>query len=861
MLKLTVRHLLEKKIRYGLTMVLVVLGVMFVVSSFVLTDSLRATFSDLAEDITEGTDLTIRVKQEFGSDFTRPTVPDSLVDTVAAVDGVNEVHPGVAALNVVIIDGEGEPILPLGPPALGFNFSPNQFFIIDGRVPASGDEFAVDATTADDNDLVVGETYDINGPVNSQPFELVGLFNFGSPDTNNSVGQTMSAFDLDTAQSFLGFEDEVLEIGVLVAPGANIATVAEALRDAVGDSYEVITQEVAAAEQQDDFNEAITIFATILLVFAFISVFVSAFIINNTFQILLGQRVRELGMWRAIGATPRQVMGSVLGQSAILGALSTAIGIGLGVLLSLGLRWLLTQLGFGLPSGPLSLRPFTVILAVIVGLGVTLVSSLGPAIRAQRISPMAALAVTQSLTETGLRRRLVTGAVVTAVGLVCLGVGMFTGAGGTASTLMLLGLGALLTFVGINILSPAFARPVAGLLGRPLVKAMRLPGRLARDNAVRHPRRTASTAGALMIGLALVGLTTVVGASLEKTFLRILDDAVEADYFVRPTQAGFNPNAGFPAVVADELDALDEIDSVVRYRWGPGAVQVNGSTKDVFVAELDKVGDHMDGDVVLGSLSAGDPRRSVALHVDPAGDLGVGPGDTLEMAFPDGETETLTVNAVYADSALFGNWLIDAELWDAHFSRDDLIFASLTISGMSDDLSDADRSALLASSRTAIDTVLDGYPTVNAENRAEFQEAQQEQINSFLLVINVFLGLSLGMALLGIYNTLALSVFERTHEIGLLRAVGMSRRQMRRSIRWEAIIVATFGGLLGVVVGTVFGVAATIAIPDTFVDDVAIPVVTLLVYVILAGVAGLVAAIFPARRAGRMNILNAIAHL
>ena len=558
----------------------------------------------------------------------------------------------------------------------------------------------------------------------------------------------MSAFNLDTAQSFLGFEDEVLEIGVLVAPGANIATVAEALRDAVGDSYEVITQEVAAAEQQDDFNEAITIFATILLVFAFISVFVSAFIINNTFQILLGQRVRELGMWRAIGATPRQVMGSVLGQSAILGALSTAIGIGLGVLLSLGLRWLLTQLGFGLPSGPLSLRPFTVILAVIVGLGVTLVSSLGPAIRAQRISPMAALAVTQSLTETGLRRRLVTGAVVTAVGLVCLGVGMFTGAGGTASTLMLLGLGALLTFVGINILSPGFCPARGGAAGPSAgegdAPAWAVGPRQRRAPPAAHRFHRRGPDDRFGVG----GAHHRCGARrLRKRSCGSLTTPW------KPTTSCGRPRpASTPTPVSPRWWPTNSTPSTRSTAWcatggAPGAVQVNGSTKDVFVAELDKVGDHMDGDVVLGSLSAGDPRRSVALHVDPAGDLGVGPGDTLEMAFPDGETETLTVNAVYADSALFGNWLIDAELWDAHFARDDLIFASLTIVGMSDDLSDADRSALLASSRTAIDTVLDGYPTVNAENRAEFQEAQQEQINSFLLVIKRVLGVVAGNGL------------------------------------------------------------------------------------------------------------------
>jgi len=858
--KLTLRHLLEKKIRFALTMVSVVLGVMFVVAAFVLTDSLRSTFEGLADDIAEGSDLTVRVAQDVGSDFDRPTLPDTLVDTVAGVDGVGETFPGVAAFNVVIVDGAGEAIVPLGPPALGFNFTPNQFFVTTGRPPAGPGEFATDVDTAGDNDLRIGQTYAINGPIAPERFELVGVFNFGSPDANTSLGQTMAAFELDTAQRFLGFEDSLLEIGVQVSGGADPAVVKADLEAVLGDSYEVITQEVAAAEQQADFNQFIDFFTVVLLVFAFIAVFVSAFIINNTFQIILGQRVRELGLWRAVGATPRQVTNSVIGESAILGVLSTAIGTGLGMLLSLGLRALLRVLGFGLPPGPLELRVRTIVLATAVGLGVTMASSIGPALRAQRVSPVAALSHDFTFEGAGLRRRLIGGCVVTAAGAWSLLVGLFFGLDDTVTTLALIGAGALLTFIGINVVSPAFARPMAEMLGRPIMKLMRLPGRLARDNAARNPRRTASTAGALMIGLALVGLAAVVGESMTRTFVRTLDNAVEADYFIQSAQSGFNPAAGFPLKVADDLEALTELESVVRYRFGLGAVQVNGSTKDMFAAEFASVESHLDGDVRFGDLAAADPLTSVALHLDPAADLGVGVGDTLEMTFPDSETETLTVAAVFADSTIYGNWLIDLALWDEHFNRSDLAFASATIAGFSDDLDEAEQTALLDRSRAAIDTVLEGYPTVKAENRVEFRQSQQALLDGFLVVIIVFLALSLLIALVGIANTLALSVFERTREIGLLRAVGMTRRQLRRSIRWEAGIVSVFGALLGVVLGTVMGVAAAVAIPDSFVADVAVPVGTLVVYVVVSALAGLVAAAFPAHRAGRMKILNAIAY-
>ena len=859
MLKLALRSLVAKKIRFALTTLAVVIGVMSVVAVFTLTDSLRATFSDLADDITEGTDLTVRVAQEIGGDLDRPTLPNEVVDEVARVEGVGEALPAVAAFNVVIVDGAGEPIVPRGPPALGFSFSPNMFFITEGRSPDADGEFAADATTVAANDLRLGETYAVNGPVTAEDFELVGVFNFGDPDSNTSVGQTMAAFDLATAQRFLGFAGQLLEIGVVVSPGADPAVVKADLETALGDSYEVITRQVAAEEQQADFNDAINIFNIILLVFAFIAVFVSAFIINNTFQIILGQRVREIGLWRAVGATPSQVGWSVISESAVVGVFSTVIGTGLGVLLSLLLRALLRAGGFGLPSGPLELRPRTIALAVAVGLGVTMASSIGPAVRARRISPVAALQVDYQVGQAGLRRRLASGSAVTAAGAASLVVGMFARLD-TTPTLALIGVGAVVTFIGISIVSPALARPVAGLLGRPLQTLFRVPGQIARENAARNPRRTASTAAALMIGLALVGLTAVVAASVEKTFLRTLDNAVEADYFIQAESGGFNPTAGFPEQVVTDLDALDELESVVGYRFAFGSVLVNGSGKDIAATELGVVESHLDGDVRSGGFASADPLTAVALHTDPAAELGLGVGDTVEMTFPDNATALLTVVAVYANAAIYGNWLIDVALWDEHFNRSDFGFASAKIAGFSDGLPETEQSLLLERSRAAIDGALAGYPTVRAEDRVEFRQSQQAQLDSFVSVITVFLGLALAIALVGILNTLALSVFERTREIGLLRAVGMTRRQLRRSIRWEAVIVATFGGLLGVTVGMVFGVAAVLAIPDTFVADVAVPTGTLAAYVGASAVAGVLAAILPARRAGRMDVLEAIAY-
>ncbi len=841
MLKLALRNLLDKKIRFALTTLSVVTGVTFVVGTFALTDSLRSTFGDLAQDIAGETDLTVRAAQEIGNEADRPTIPDSLLDEVAAIDGVVEASGTVQARNVVIVDGDGEAIRPQGPPALGMNFSSRVFFLIEGRAPVD-QEFVVDATTATNNDLRVGETYDINGPVRSQPFELVGIFNFGSPDTNTSLGQTMSVFDTRTAQQFLGFGDRLAEIRVLV--NGDVAEVQSAIA-ALGSDYEVITQEVAAEEQTEQFQNVLNIFTSILLVFAFIAVFVSAFIINNTFQIVVTQRVREIGLWRAIGVTPKQVSRSIVVESAIVGLLSTAIGIAVGMLVSLVMRAAIRASGFGLPSGPLVLRPRTVVLAVVIGLGVTMIASIVPAMRARRITPIAALSQDHRIERSGWRRRVAVGGAVTAAGVVCLALGM-AGVGSTAAVLALTGIGALVTFVGLNIASPAIARPVVRALGRPVQALFGMPGRLARENAARNPRRTASTAGALMIGVTLMATTSVVGASVSSTIADVLSDAVRADYFVRSEASPFDPATGFPAQLLGDLEDRDEIESVVGYRVAFGGMVVGGDSRDVVTADFDTVERHMDGDVISGSITGADPLTGIALHVDPADDLGVAVGDTLEATFPDNQTVTLTVAAIFADAAIYGNWLIDNALWEQHFGRRDYRFGTAV--------------AQAQDSQVAVAEVTARYPGVIGENRDEFREANQSLVNSIFAVITVLLGLSFVIALIGIANTLALSVFERTREIGLLRAVGMTRRQLRRAVRWEAAIVATFGGLMGVVVGTVLGVAGSLATPDSFITTVDVPYATLAVYIVVAGLAGLLAAVLPARRAGRMNILEAIAH-
>ncbi len=857
MLRLTIKNLLDKKIRFALTTLAVVVGVAMVVGVFAMTDSLRSSFSQLAEDISEATPLTVRTSQEVGREIDRDPVAAEVDEVVRSIDGVADTVPGVAAFNVVITDGAGAAILPSGPPTLGFSWTPLQFFITEGAVPSAPGQFAVDSSTASDNKLHVGSSYVISGPIEQLEFELVGIFNFGAPDKHTTLGQTMAAFEIGVAQDFFGLEDRYSSIGVLLDSGTDTIEVQGRIQEAIGRDYEVVTDEVIEEETTDDINEVIDVFNIILLVFAFIIVFVSAFIINNTFQIVVAQRIRELGLLRAIGATGSQVRNSVIFEALIVGLFSTITGIVLGRFLAGGMRWMLNQGGFSLPTGPLELLPRTIIWAAAVGMGVTLLSSIIPARRAQTISPIAAINSDQRLAGASLRRRLVIGGVLTGIGALLLLVGLFGGLD-TTGTLSLVGFGVFLVFIGMNTLAPSFARPAALLLGRPIARLLGTPGQIARGNAARTPRRTASTAAALMIGLALVGMAGVVGSSLTKSFLNTLDDAVQSDYFIRSDSGGFDPSVGFSEEVAAKIEALPEFDTVVAYRFAIGSMRIEGSNRDVFTADFDLVESHMDADIIAGSLSNADPAFGIALHEDSAEDLAVGVGDTVNATFPDNETDTLTVAAIYRDATIFGNWLIDNDTWERHFTRREIGFASATITGFSDELPETEQAALQASAAEAVAPLAEQFPGVKMESRVEFRQSQQDQLNSFLIVITVLLGLSLVIALIGIANTLGLAVFERTREIGLIRAVGMTRWQLALTIFGEAVIVAIFGAILGLSLGVVFGVAIVIAIPDSVISAISVPYLTLLVYLVVAGFAGMLAALLPAFRAGRLNILDAI---
>ena len=905
MFRLTFRNITRRKLRFALTTLAVVLGVAFLSTSFFLTDRLRDTFDELATDISSELDLVVRASIDEGADrINRLPVPEEVLGFLQDVPGIRSVGPSVVGWNVVPLytDDNGE-LTAIGTnggaPQFGFNYGVpdganygnaledlSQLFITDGRAPLRTEsisdpdivgEFMLDNMTADEYGFTIGKTYTVSAPIGNRQFVLVGTANFGDPDENKSIGANISAFDEETAQEVANKVGVYDEIAIALVDDANEVAVMTAIRDRLDIAtaefrtflstlpedqqnqlavfadaeLEVVTAATKIAEDQSDFDQFLNIISSVLLGFSVIAVVVSAFIINNTFSIVIGQRVRELALLRALGATGRQISRSVRLEAVVIGVVASALGLLAGYLLAALLRWVLVKLGFGDLPGSIPIRPRTIVVASVVGVGATLLSSIGPSRRVRKIPPVAALRDDLRLTPTGLRRRLVVGGAVTVAGIGALAAGM-TIEMSTRLILVAIGGGALAAFIGVYLLSPAITGQVATVLGWPIRKVYRIPGRLATDNARRSPRRTAATAAALTIGLALVSLAAVVSDSLKATFLSAMDQSVEADLFVYGDT--FNPQAGFSTELGADLQQLavqrpDLVKSVLTMRWTLGGVRVGDGFKDVVAAELAVLNEHMDLEVIEGAeFRAG--TGGVLVHVDSASDLGLTIGDSVAAEFPGNRISELTVAAIFEDSTLLGNWVVDVSVFDSHLPTAPLGWISVRFPVGADHVA----------SRAAIEVYTDAYPQVVVENRSEFRDAQEKQLDQLLSIIQVFLGLSLLIAVLGITNTMALSVYERTRELGLLRAIGMTRRQLRRMVRWEAVIIALFGGLLGVAMGVLFGLAVIAALPETFVDIVSIPYTSLFGYLLVSGLFGMLAAILPARRASKLNVLDAISH-
>ncbi len=839
MFRLTIKNLAANRVRLALTTFAVVLGVAFVVSSFVLTDGLRSSFDDLSAEITSGTDLELRPEGGFGG---LESIPESALAEVEAIDGVDAAAPLVQAeMTVRPINAEGEQISIDGPPQLSFGWVDDSRLslvsLVEGRAPAGDGEFTMDVDAAAGNGFALGETYDVLTPNGVVPVELTGLTSFGQD--NATLGATIMHFDTETLQGLIG-QTGYDSIAVAVEPGADRGSVESAMAGLVPGT-EVVDQATLESEQQADFNEGIDILGNILLGFAGVSLFVSIFIIYNTFSIVLGQRTRELALLRMVGADPRQLRRSVLGEALVIGLIASAVGILAGVGLALGLREVFALIGADLPESPIIVSSRTMIVAAIVGIGATLVSAVGPARKAARVAPVAALRDGAVAGAVGNRVRMIVGTVLTIAGLAAGSAGLFSATSVTSVLILLVG-GAIGVFIGVTMLSPLVAVPVINVLGWPLRRVLGSSGHLAKQNAGRNPQRTAATAAALMIGLAVVSMTLTVGESVKAQFRSTLESSVMADYLA------VEPIGVFPEEFGAGLVDTGVVDTISRFRYD--RAEIGGVLQTMQGTDLVETEALFDIDISSGVASDPTVTDPVLVANEEAEALGIEVGDTIPFAFENGTELDLTVIGIYDDNTVIDEYyLLDLSTWEAAGAStgDDWLALSL-VDGVTTDQADA-----------AFAPMAEQFPQADISTTGQFVDGIEDEIDQLLTAVNAMVVLAVIIALVGIANTLALSVFERTRELGLLRAVGMTRRQVRRMIRLEAALVAVFGAALGVALGVLFGWAAVLALPATVTETLAIPSTRIILLVAVAGVAGLLAAWGPARRAGRLDVLEAIA--
>jgi putative ABC transport system permease protein len=844
-LKVTLRGLLAHKLRLSLTAVAIVLGIAFVSSTFVVGDTINNVFGAIFTDANQGIAVVVEgqtlagAAQDIGGGQRLP-VPAALVPTVQQVDGVKEADGIIFRTGATLLSPIGKPIGGNGPPTFGANWvnSPTSpYHLRSGQSPQAADDIVVDAATAAANGIHVGQTIQMvfnGGP--RQPFVVSGIAGYGSAD--NVAGATITLFTTPTAMRVLDTKGNFDQIAVLSASGVSDTTLRDRIARVLPSNMVAQTGTAQANQQKQATQSIISILSTALLVFGLIALFVGSFLIVNTFTILIAQRSRELALLRALGATRRQVMVSVLIEAFLTGVVASAIGAALGILLAIGLARLL---GFSLTNGGLTVSARSIIVSILVGTIVTLLAAILPARRATRVAPMAALRDAVPEAQPLTRRRIVGGAITAVIGVVLLGIGLFSNSG---QTLLLLGIGSLGLFIGIAYLAPLLVRPVAGALGRPLARLRGVPGRLARENAMRSPRRTASTAAALMIGVALIAAVAVIAASFKASGESSIDGSVNAQLLVSDTssQSGFSSNDAAPLRADPRLADVTEVraDSIVAASANQSLLAIDPSAINHTVTF-----DMVNGDA--GSIA---DAGNVLVDDTTANARGWTTGSVLTVQFPyAAKATTKRIGGVYRGNALIAGFVVSLATYAANFptQRDVAILAN-----------PAPGQTLAAADR-AMASDLGAYPTLTVQTKQQFVDANSASIDQAQSLIDVLLVLSIVIAALGVVNTLALSVLERSRELGLLRALGLTRRQTRSMVRWEAVIIALLGALLGLVIGTGMGTAVVRALASQGLSKLSVPAVQLLVYVLAAFVIGVLAAVLPARRAARLNILDAIA--
>lgn len=847
MISIALKGMARRKLRTALTAIAIVLGVALITGTYVLTDSIKGAFGGIFTQVYRGTDATITGKSAFnlsGNGTTSaPPFSESLLPKIRALPVVAAAIGGVGGPAHIILGGK---VVHFGgAPNIGFSVDPaqpelNTLTLVSGRWPGDS-QVVIDEATAQKESLQVGQTVGIQADGPTLRMRISGLVHFGGAASLG--GATLSGFNLATSQRLFQEPGALDQIRAKAKPGVSPQKLAAEIRAILPPHTQVKTGQQQAKSDAKDTESFLNFLQDVLLAFGFISLFVGSFVIANSLSITIAQRTRELATLRTLGASRRQVRVLIVLEGLVIGAIASVGGIFVGLGLGVGLFKLFDAVGFTLPNNGLVLHTRTVIVALAAGVVVTVLASLRPAVRATRVPPIAAVREGAQLPPGRFAKyRPVGSALLTLVGFALLIYGLFGSGLGTKQILLSMGVGTLLIFFGVALLSARIARPLAWALGAPASRFGGAAGALARDNSRRNPQRTASTASALMIGLALITLIAVMASGITTSFRSAADGLLPGGYAVT-AQNNFDP---IPIAAGNAAADTPGVEAIANVRGGDA--RILGSVEQATAvspgaAQIFRI-DWIHGDnSVFARLGA----NGAFVDDGYAKDHHLRIGSPVKFEAPTGQTLELRILGIFkppTGGSPFGPVTISDTAWDKLYPSPQNVFSFISMRGGES-----------ATNEAALERQLKKFPDAKIQTKEQFINTQIAQLNSILNVLFVLLALSVVVSLFGIINTLVLTVFERTREIGMLRAVGMTRRNIRSMIRNESVITAALGGVIGIALGIVLG--GLLAARVDFIVF-ALPAGQLIGFAIATIVVGLLAAIFPARRAARLNVLEAL---
>ncbi len=849
MTALVLRGMLERRLRSVLTAVAVVLGVAMIAGTYVQTDAISHAFGTIEDTAYKGVAATVTPRTAFRSQYAEPRpFSASLADRIRALPGVARAEGQLGEMGQLVVRGKSvnstfAPSLVISSVRAPFN----QVRAVHGRLPAAAGEVAIDTHTAASEGVSVGDTVGVAARMGMQRVRVVGTLSFGG---GTSIGgATLIYAPLADVQRWYGARDHVTTVLVAAAPGVSPKHLVSEIRRLLPANLQVRTGQAQANMETREITDAIGGFLTpMLLALAGAALLVGAFIIFNTFSITVAQRTREFALLRSVGASRRQVLAAVAGEALVLGIGASAVGLACGLGFAKLLGALFDAAGFGIPRSGLILQTRTIVVALGVGIFVTLVAATVPALRATRIPPVVALQDAAARTGRGPRYAPYLAGLVSLMGVALLATGLFA-SGAAGNRLSTIGGGIVLVFIGLTLSARWFVRPLAALIGLPVARVFHEPGRIARENAMRNPARTAITSAALMVGLGLVVFVSVFAAGLKASVGRSLDRYVKADYIVastksQPLPAGAGPAiARVPGVAAYTTLLVNQI-KVGSHGLNAATDTLDGldagSLRRVYAPDWVKGSDALFGE--LGGHNALIEQQFAKAH-------GLAVGDTFRVTTASGGTARLTAIGEYRDPQILQGVIVNRSTFSAVSSARDPYgwFVKLA------------PGANAASVHAALRAAVKPFPPAEVSSLAEYKQTLGKRLDQIVYLLYALLGMSLVISLFGIANSLFLSIHERTREFGLLRAIGATKRQIRCVVRYESVITAVIGGLLGMAVGIAFAALVTAALSDLGLGF-SLPAVQLIIFLALAVAVGVLGAVAPARRTARLDPLDALRH-